>query len=137
MACNEATFVPLKAGRRWVEARNLPAWFRASATVAAAAAAATTESTTATAAAAAEAARPFGLRTCFVDGEAASAELMRVELRDRFLRLFVGAHLNKREPTSLARGAVAHHRNALDCADAGKQILQFRFFGLERQIPDV
>jgi hypothetical protein len=45
--------------------------------------------------------------------------------------------LHEAKTPGLTRKAVAHHGHTLNGADSGKQILQFRFFGLKRQVSNV
>src|SRR6516225_10574926 len=59
--------------------------------------------TTRAAAATAMSAGSCGLRSRFVDGECTAAELTAVQLGNRLLRAFVGAHFNEREAPRAAR----------------------------------
>jgi hypothetical protein len=106
---------------------------RAAAT-AAAASTTTTAAVTATATAAAETAAGFRPGTCFVDREAAAAELILIELGDRFLRLFVGAHLDECKPAGTASGHVAHEFDVVNCSGARKELLKIAFARFVRQI---
>src|SRR4051794_28245669 len=107
----------------------LPARFPAAAAATAAAA------VTAEAAAAAEPA--FGLGPRFVDGQRASAHLKLIELARRFLRFFVGRHLDEREAARAAGGGVPHDAHRFDRAGLAEQLLQFRLTGGVRKVPDV
>src|SRR5262245_3709828 len=73
----------------------------------------------------------------FADVEATPAELMRIQFVNGSLRLFVRTHFDESESARLPRCPITHHRDALHGSDRGKQILQFWFFRLERQISDV
>src|SRR3981189_122380 len=78
-----------------------------------------------------------GLRPRFVDGKAASPELIFIQLCDRLLRLVLGAHLNERKPARPPRGHVAHHFHRFHRAGAGEQVLELRFSGFIREISDI
>src|SRR4051812_11605570 len=60
-------------------------------------------------AAAAEPAGALRLRARLVHGQAASAKLVVVQLADRLLRLFVGAHLHERKTARASGRHVTHH----------------------------
>src|SRR5262245_31375753 len=102
---------------------DLPAWF-GTATRAAAAAV-----TTATATAG-------SLRARLVDRKIASAELLRIEVIDGFLRLGIAAHLDEPEATGTARHLIAHHRDRLDRSDLREQRLKVGFADFEGQVSD-
>src|SRR5439155_26488450 len=87
--------------------------------------------------AAATAASERWLRTRFVDCEAAPAELKRVQLRDRLLRLFVRRHFDEREPARASCGHIAHHLDRLDGSGARKEFLELRFARFVGQISDI
>src|SRR5262249_54707799 len=110
----------------------LPAWFGPSTTRGS-----TAESTFSAAAAKSSAAGALRLWPGFADVEAAPAELMRIQLDNGSLRLLVRTHFDESESASLPCCPITHHRHALHGSDRSKQILQFWFFCLERQISDV
>src|SRR5262245_878282 len=87
--------------------------------------------------AAAKAATARGLRTSFVDGEAAAADLTRVQFANRGLRLFVCAHLDERKPARTPGHLVAHHGYRFNGSCAREQFLQLGLSNFVRQIPDI
>src|SRR6185295_6981146 len=87
------------------------------------------------AAAAAEAA--FRFRPRLVDGQRASAHLELVQFTRGLLCFLVGRHLDERKPAGPARRGVAHHANRFDGSGSAEQLLQLRFPGRVRKIPDV
>src|SRR5437899_5215864 len=64
------------------------------------------------------------LRTRFVDGEAATADLVRVQLGDRPLRLFLRAHFDECEPACPPGGHVAHHFHRFARSRAREKLLE-------------
>src|SRR5688572_1664592 len=88
-------------------------------------------------AAATEPAAALGLRPCFVDGQAAAADLARVQLGDGVLCFFVRAHLDKRKPAGAPRRLVAHHGDRFDRSGTGEQLLELVFADFVGQISDV
>src|SRR6185295_10943213 len=79
----------------------------------------------------------FRLGTRFVDGERAAAHLELIQLACRFLRFFIGRHLDKGESACPACRGVAHDANRLHCARPAEQLLQLRLSSRVRKIPDV
>src|SRR5688572_6741419 len=94
--------------------RWLPAGFATAATTA-------TTSTTETATTAARACRH---RLRLVDGEVTAAKIVIVQLLDRLLRLFVGAHLNEAEAARSTGSHVAHDLDAFDRAAAREELFE-------------
>src|SRR5437868_8633289 len=110
------------------ERSDLPARFAAATRAAAIAA---------VAAAAAETARALRLRPRFIHRQAASAELMIVQLGDRFLRFFIRAHLHECEAARAPGGHIAHHLHRLDGAGLREQVLKIGFPGFVRKVSHV
>src|SRR6266545_1672875 len=78
-----------------------------------------------------------GLRARLVDGEAAAAELMLVEHRDRLLRILVGRHFDEREAARAARGHITHHVDAVDRARGREERAEVLVVGVVREVADV
>ena len=85
----------------------------------------------------AETAAAGRLRTGLVDGETAAADLARVQLPDRGLRLFVVAHFDERKATGAPGCLIPHHRDGFDRSRAREQLLQLRFADFVRQISNL
>src|SRR3954469_17439582 len=104
---------------------DLPARFRAP----------TIRTTAAEAAATAAAACSLGTR--FVDREASPANLAGVQIANRGLGLFVGAHFYECESTRAASRLIAHHGDRFNRPGACEQLLQLCFADLVGEISDV
>src|SRR5262245_7383674 len=87
--------------------------------------------------AAAEPAASRRVRTGFVHGQTASADWVPVQLADRFLRLFISAHLDEPKPTRASGCLIAHHRNRFDGSGASEQLLELGLPNFVREISDI
>jgi hypothetical protein len=91
----------------------------------------------ATAAAAKGAPAAFFLRTSFVDGESAAAEVDAVQLLDRGLGLFRRAHGDERETAGAAGHLVHGDVHISHGTELAKSRAQLVFRRVERHIADV
>src|SRR5213593_4159629 len=69
--------------------------------------------------------RRFGAR--LVDGQAATAELIVVQLGDGTLGLFICTHFDEREPAGPAGGHVPHHPDRFDGSRTREELLKIVF----------
>ena len=142
-ACAETALCHVPAGehrpRLAIEAARR--WTRGEATVAevssAAAAAACAAVYSAAAAADAAAAGTLFLRTGFIDGELAAAEIGAVKFFSRGLGFVASAHGDEREATGATGHLVHRDVNVGDGAELTEGRTEFVFSGLKGQIADV
>jgi hypothetical protein len=105
---------------------GLPAVALAAATFAAAIAAKTTTPTTTT----------LGFGACFIDIDAAAADLASVQARDCFLAVFVVGHFNESEAPRTSGIAVHHDADAIHWPVCFEGLPEFVLIRVEAEIAD-
>src|ERR687891_1930112 len=77
------------------------------------------------------------LRPRLVDGEAAAAQLIIIQLGDGRSRFLVCAHFHERESTRPPGGHVAHDSDRFDGPGATEELLELCFSRFVREVSDI